>query len=395
MKRNPRRWVLPVALMAAVAWAAWRASRPEPLTVETGTVTSGPMSLFIEEQGETRAHDRFVITAPVAGQVSRIELREGDAVRTSQVVASIRPRPLDPRSALEASARVRTAESLHRQALERIAQVETTQQQQERDRDRTESLWRSGDVSQQAAEQSRSSVESLKRELAAARHAADAARHDVEVARSALIAVESAPAGQSKITEVRSPVAGRVLIVNEKSERAVDPGTPLLTIGGVKNLEIVVDVLSSDAVRIQPGAAVELVNWGGDCVIRAKVRNVEPLAFTKTSALGVEEKRVHVIADFVDAPGPLGDGYRVDARIILWAAANVLKVPASAVFRHGPGWAVFTIREGRFAALSPIQAGHRNAEDVEVRGGLAAGETVIVHPPRDLAAGSLVAPSRH
>jgi HlyD family secretion protein len=174
--------------------------------------------------------------------------------------------------------------------------------------------------------------------------------------------------------------------VLEKSERVVPAGTPILSVGDAAKLEIVVDVLSTDAVKVSPGMPVLLENWGGEQPLRACVRLVEPSGFTKVSALGIEEQRVNVIADFVDAPGRLGDGYRVEARIVIWQAENVLKVPSGALFRHGQDWNVFAIENGR-ARARQVEIGHRSAFDAEVLRGIEEGTEVIVHPSNEIANG--------
>ncbi len=202
---------------------------------------------------------------------------------------------------------------------------------------------------------------------------------EAEAARAARLALAEEHAGPEGSLRLRSPVDGRVLRIPERSERVVAPGTPLLTIGDPTRLEVVIDVLTTEAVKVQPGMPVLLEDWGGERTLAARVRLVEPLAFTKVSALGVEEQRVNVVADFVDDPGPLGDAYRVDARVVVWQG-DVLAVPASAVFRRADGMAAFVLERGR-ARRRAVTVGHRGAEDVEILAGLRAGEVVVRHPP--------------
>jgi HlyD family secretion protein len=222
----------------------------------------------------------------------------------------------------------------------------------------------------------------------------------VAVARAALLAGEDGAGEERRRVVLRAPVDGRVLRVLEQSDRVVGAGTPILEVGDAAQLEVVVEVLTIDAVRVRPGMPVALAGWGGEGTLPATVRTVEPAAFTKISALGVEEQRVRVIADLAGPPGPLGDGYRVEARIVTWSAPSVLKVPASAVFRRAAGagqapagdqgWAVFTVAAGR-ARLRPVAPGHRTAAEVEVLSGLAAGERVVLHPQNELRDGARVA----
>lgn len=205
------------------------------------------------------------------------------------------------------------------------------------------------------------------------------AASEVKVARSGLVGLEADTGKAGPLIQLRAPVAGRVLRVIEKSERVVPAGTPILTLNDSQQLEIVADVLSTDAVKIQPGMPVLLEGWGGDHPIRARVRLVEPGGFTKVSALGIEEKRVNVISDFVDPPGPLGDGYRVESRTIIWSGEKVLKIPQSALFRQGQGWNVFAIEDGR-AKRRDVEVGQRNDTEAQILRGLANGEEVILHP---------------
>lgn len=190
---------------------------------------------------------------------------------------------------------------------------------------------------------------------------------------------------------VRAPMNGRVLRVLEQSERVVTTGTPLLELSNTSQLELVVDVLSTDAVKVAPGASVLVENWGGDAPLRGRVRLVEPSAFTKVSALGIEEQRVNVIVDFTDSSGRVGDGFRVEARVVVWEG-EALKVPSSALFRHGEAWAVFVV-EGRRARLVEVEAGRRTSFEAEIRSGLNEGDVVVLHPSNEMVDGAAVEPA--
>lgn len=372
---------LGVAALVAVAFL------PSPLEVETARAVRGRLAVTVDEDGETRARDRFVVAAPVAGRLSRIGLRDGDALTPRDVVAVIHPAPLDARERADAVARVEAAEALEREARERMAHARADYEQAGRDLARSERLGKSGVISPQSAEQAKNAESTSANELEAARFRVEAAQSDVRAARSRLIALERAQGRDAVV--LHSPVRGSVLRVLEKSERVVAAGTPLVVVGDARDLEVVVDVLSTDAVKIQPRASVFLENWGGEKPIRARVRVVEPYAFTKLSALGIEEQRTNVVADFVDPPGPLGDGYRVEARIVIWSGENVLKIPASALFRDGASWAVFVAGAG-CAHERRVDAGHRNALEAEIRAGLSEGDEVVLHPPNQLAEGARV-----
>jgi HlyD family secretion protein len=349
---------------------------PEPLEVEAAKMQRGPMQVTVDDQGETRSHDRFVVAAPVAGRLMHIELHAGDRVAENQVLAQIAPLPLSAREYDEITARVASAEALQREAEQLVRRAEENFAHAQREHDRTQKLVKGGSISRQEAEQAANVAATAAIELEAARFRLKAAISEVKVARSGLSAVKSK--GQALVS-VRAPMAGWILRIPDASERVVAAGTPVLTLGDLTKLEIVAELLSSEAVKVKPGMPLLVEGWGGDQALRAKVRMVEPYAVTKVSALGIEEKRTNVIADFVDPPGPLGDGFRITARIIIWQADNVLKVPASGLFRCGDGWCVFTIEDGE-AKRRTVKIGRRNPLEAQVLSGLDEGQTVIRFP---------------
>jgi HlyD family secretion protein len=381
---NARRRNLALLLVAATTLAGlvWLL-RPSPVRVELGSADRGPLEVIVDEEGRTRVRQRYVVAAPVTGRLERIALEEGDAVAAGAVVARVSPAPLDPRGQAQAQARLEAALAAQRQAQALVGQSQAAFTQAERELRRARSLASSGTLSEQGLEQAELARTSRDRERDAALEAADAAAHEVEAARAALLAGAgadgAAPSGSAAVIDVLAPTEGRVLRVHEESARVIAVGTPLLEIGDPADLEIVVDVLSADAVRIRPGDEMRLEAWGGDEALRARVRRVEPSGFTKLSALGVEEQRVNVIADFVDPPGALGDGYRLEARIVVWRSDDVLRAPASALFRRGGEWQVFAAADGR-ARLRPVEIGHRGPDEVEIRAGLEAGERLVLHP---------------
>lgn len=389
MASSPHRRKLLYALAGALAVGAiaW-GFVPKPLVVEATAVVRGPLQVTADEDGETRAHDRYVISAPVAGRVSRIELHEGDAVQAGQTIAKLWPVPLSAREREEQLARIQAAEALAREAQERVRHAAAEHEQAKRERIRVERLVHDGFISPQGAEQAQMRESTAASELDAARYRVRSAQADAQAARAALMALDGAR-GEDTVIAVRSPVDGKVLRIPEKSDRVVGVGAPLLVVGDPARLEVTIDLLSTEAVKVRPGMPVLLEGWGGDHPLRPQVRVVEPLAFTKVSALGVEEQRVNVIADFVDPPGSLGDAFRVEARVVLWSGDDVLKVPVSALFRRGETWNVFVI-DGQRARLREVQIGHRGALEVEVVKGLAAGEQVVRHPSNDLADGRRV-----
>ena len=376
---------LGAAAIGAIVWGFV----PSRVPVEVTTVQRGPLEVTADEDAETRAHDRYAVSAPVTGRVSRIELHEGDAVSPGQVVAQLWPVPLSAREREEQLARIAAAEALVREAEERVRHAATDYEQAKRDRQRADRLVRDGLIAPQGAEQSQVMEATSANELEAARFRARSAQADAEAARAALLALDVARGGDRAVIPVRSPIAGKVLRIPDKSERVVAPGAPLLIVGDPHRLEVVIDLLSTDAVKVKPGMPVLLEGWGGERSLRARVRLVEPLAFTKISALGVEEQRVNVIADFVDPPGTLGDAFRVEARVVLWSAQTVLKVPVSALFRRGEAWSVFAVEGGR-ARRREVEIGHRGALEVEIVKGVNSGEQVIRHPSNDIDEGRRV-----
>jgi len=385
MKLPSRKTTYWLAAFAALALTALL-FRPEPLRVDIGQVVKGSMQVTVDEQGETRAHDRFVVTAPVAGKLTRIELHDGDPVQKNQVVARIAPLPLSIEERREQTARIDAAKSHQREAEEQVRHAQEDLEQAKRESKRVERLVKDGFMSGQAAEQARNAEITIANDLAAARFRVKSAAAEVTLAESGLIAVQG---GKGALFKVRSPVAGRILRIADPSERVVAAGTPLLTVGDLGKLEVVIELLSSEAVKVKPGMAVILDGWGGNQPLKAKVQRVEPYAFTKVSALGIEEKRTNVVADFIDAPQALGDGYRVNAHIVVWAADDVIKVPASALFRCGDTWCTFTVENGR-AKRRLVKVGHSNAQEAEVLEGLKPGETVIRHPANQIEEGARV-----
>ena len=389
LKRKLLYAALGAAAIGAIVWGFV----PDPVPVEVTAVQRGPLQVTSDEDAETRAHDRYAVSAPVAGRISRIELHEGDAVRPGQVVAQLWPIPLSAREREEQLARITAAEALVREAEERVRHAATDYEQAKRERQRVDRLVRDGLIAPQVAEQSQVMEATSANELEAARFRERSAQADAQAARAALLAVGGARGGAAAVIPMRSPVEGKVLRIPDKSERVVAPGAPLLIVGDPNHLEVVIDLLSTEAVKVKAGMPVLLEGWGGERPLRARVRVVEPLAFTKVSALGVEEQRVNVIADFVDPPGTLGDAFRVEARVVLWSGEDILKVPVSALFRRGESWNAFVVEGGR-ARRREVEIGHRGALEVEIAKGLNVGEQVIRHPSNDIDEGRRVRVAR-
>lgn len=389
-----RRTLVSAALGGALALAllAW-AFAPRPLEVETALAAEGPFETTIDEDARTRLAERYVVSAPLAGRLARITLREGDAVEAGAVLATLAPglAPLlDERSVREQHARVGAAEAGLQRAASRVGVAQVALERTRVDLARTEQLARQNFVAPTKIDADRLALQSAQRELESAEQDQHVARHDLEQARAALGAVRG---GGGAPFVVRAPVAGRVLKLHQTSEAMVALGTPLLDVGDTARLEIVAELLTTDALAAVPGSAVRIERWGGAGPLDGRVRRVEPAAFTKVSALGVEEQRVNVIVDLVSPHerwSALGDGYRVALRIVTRSEAKVLKVPVSAVFpRPEGGSAVFVLDHGH-ARLQPVAVGARNGVEAWVQQGLAAGATVVVYPPPTLADGAAV-----
>jgi HlyD family secretion protein len=382
MSRTVKRAFWMGAVLALVA-ALFLLLRPGPVLVETAIATVAPLRETVDEQGQTRVRDRYVVAAPVAGRVGRIALREGDVVKRGQVVATVSAAPLDAAARQQALARAALAEDAAHAAAATVEQARSALAQARRDLQRAEELRARNMISAEQLEQAQLLSATRQRELESADFRAQAAAHDVEAARAL------ARQGPTRPIPLRSPTAGRVLRIPERSERVVGPGEPLLEIGDPARLEIVADLLSSEAVRVRPGNPIVLEGWGGG-PLRGTLRLVEPSGFTKLSALGVEEQRVNVVGDFDQPPAGLGDRFRVELRIVTWEG-TALQLPASAVFRQATGWAVFTIESGR-ARLRQVEVGHRTPFAVEIVKGVAPGAVVIRDPSDRVTDGARVRP---
>ncbi|MBN1929167.1 MAG: efflux RND transporter periplasmic adaptor subunit [Chlorobiaceae bacterium] len=358
--------------------------RPAPFPVDAGTVSYGPLAVTLEEEGFTRVTDRFTISSPVNGKLVRIGLVEGDSLRAGMTVASILPPDQNTREYRESAALAGSAFASVAEAQARQRQISVQLAQARLKAERYDRLYQEGAVSKESFELAREAASVLEKEGRAAQEAVRAARLQAVAAEAR---VDSRLAG--KAVEVRSPVDGRVLRILEKNERFVPAGTPLVEVGNPGLLEVVIDVLSSDAVSVRPGNPVVIDDWGGKGTLRGVVKRIEPAAFTKTSALGIEEKRVNIIA-MLDRPEPrLGDNFRIQSSIVTWRADRVLRVPVSALFRSGEQWEVFVIDGGR-ASVRKVNIGRRGIDEAEVLGGLREGERVVTHPPNELQDGMRV-----
>ena len=380
-----RRIVAALVVLLLVAGIV-RVLRPSPLPVETALVVRRPMRVTVHADALTRVVARFVVTAPVSGSLDRLALREGMVVRAGDVVAIMSTAPAHPTERAAAVARLDAARALARQGTARLGQAAAALAQAERDGRRTGELVAGGALPERDVERAALEIASRRGDVVAAGAALRMARAELAQARAAMEAASQAGAR----TIVRAPASGVVLRVPEPSARVVAAGTSLLEIGDPTSLEVTADVLSSDATAIRSAQSVELRGWGG-APLHGVVRRIEPSARTRVSALGVEEQRLTVVIDLFDPPAVLGDGYRLDAGIIVWTGARVLSVPASALLREGEGWSAYAIERDR-AVRRAVSVGHLGDGLVEIVDGLAPGDTVIAFPPDALRGGARVAP---
>ncbi len=362
--------------------------RAEP--VDTAVVDRGRMAVTLDHEGRTRVHDRYVVSAPLPGRVLRVELRPGDPVKARDTVlatfAPAAPSLLDARSLAEARSRVRVAEAALGRARAERDQAGVASEFAQSESRRIRNLADQGVASIQQREAADAEALARARALDAANSAVEMALRDVETARASLVEPtgdgRQNPTAGARALSLRSPIDGVVLQRFQESEAVVPQGQPLVEVADLSTLEVMADFLSADAVRITPGMPVLIEQWGGGTPLKGRVTRVEPSAFLKISALGVEEQRVWVIVGFDDPPSAwqtLGDGYRVEARVIVWEQDDVVRLPASSLFRQGEGWAVFVVESGR-ARLRGVRIGQRNGTTAETLDGLKVGERVVVHP---------------
>lgn len=397
MHRKRRIGMIVLALLVLVAVVY--GFLPEAVTVDAAPVVRDTLRVTVTEEGVTRVKDRFVVSAPVAGYLRRIELQVGDKVEqgmTLAVLEPVRSDVLDPRSRAQAEARVAAAQASLKAAKEnaRAAIAEAAYARSEYQR--LSKLCEvecviSEDELERAAAQARRS-EAIRR---SAEFAVEVARFELEAARTALEHSAAQSNDQAAETvDVRSPINGRLLELLRESEGVVGAGQPLLEIGDPNALEVVVDLLSTDAVKVESGTRVLFERWGGESTLEGRVRVVEPTGFTKVSALGVEEQRVWVVVDLTSPASDwqrLGNGYRVDAEFILWEGSDILQIPSSALFRHAGDWAVFAVDNDR-AERRKVTIGRRNGLRAQILSGLTRGEQVILHPDESIEPGTRVEP---
>ncbi|MDF1849712.1 MAG: HlyD family efflux transporter periplasmic adaptor subunit [Verrucomicrobiales bacterium] len=399
--RHLRKRIRWIALVGGLLLLVWLGFRPKAVEVDLAEITRGLLEVTVDEDGETRIREPYLISAPLGGRLIRVELEPGDIISEGQVLAAIDPGEpglLDARSRAEAEARLKAAEAAHKRTLSQVEIARAEAEKAERYVERDRRLLEKGSISPPMFEDTRHALRVALGSLTAAQSSEDVARFEMDQAEAALVHSRSLGSDETlsgREFKIRSPIDGVVLRRFQESSTMLTAASGILEIGDPEDLEVRIDVLSEDAVKIQPGQPVRLVNWGGNGVLNAHIRRVEPSAFTKVSALGVDEQRVWVYADFakggdemetLDPEIPagralLGDGYRVEAQVVVWKKDDAIKAPSGSLFRNEAdgGWAVYRVVEGR-AVLTPVTRAQDNGIEAEITEGLDEGDQVILHP---------------
>lgn len=388
--RRALTWLGALLLLAVIGWGLW----PKPILVETGVVAHSPLTVRVAEEGKTRVRNRYVVAAPVAGKMRRVPLKPGDPVEAGKTLLTtiepVVPPLLDPRARVQAEAVVAMHEASRQQATVALESARTAMKLAEADRDRMRAVTQRGTLSASDRDRMEAEASIKAADVRAAEFALQVIDYELAQARAVLERPEGTLS--NNLVAVTSPVSGRVLKVMQESETVVTPGMAILEVGDPADIEIEAEILSRDAVTIHPGDSVEIEQWGGENPLHGRVRRVEPAAFTKISALGVEEQRVIVLSDLIDVPEaakPLGDRYRVEVRVAVWHSERVLTVPAGGLFREGNAWKTFLYQNGS-ARLTTLDAGHSDGHLTEVRSGLQPGDKVLLHPPDTVKDGTRV-----
>ena len=391
LKWNVLYWGLGALVVAMIVFSFI----PEPISQDFATAKVADIEVTVHSEGKTRVREDYIVSAPFSSRKLRLEIEPGDKVIAGEtVVAVMEPADstfLDPRARAEAEARVSAAKAALQLAVSMVEQRQAELEFAHRELVRAEGLTQGNTISQSRKDEYKLAVSRAETEHAAAKSAQNVAKFELEVAETALLPPSERAEGAGNV-EVRAPISGTVLRLYHESEGVVSAGQPLLSLGNRDEMEIVADMLSIDVVKISPGDRVIIDHWGGAYPLAGRVRLIEPSGFTKISALGIEEQRVNVLIDIVDAPerwSTLGDGYRVEAFCVYDEAKDVLSVPVSSLFRQDGAWAVFTVVDGR-AILSEVEIGIRDNSHAQVLRGVKAGDTVIAHPSNDVADGSRV-----
>lgn len=389
MKRGvTSRRMISLAIMVSIVGLLIYGFLPPAVDVDLATIVRGQLMVTVDEDGKTRVRERYVVASPLTGRLLRTSLHSGDIVQSGKTIVAIIEASdatlLDDRARAESEARLKAAEAHRQQATALIERARDADIVAKSELERAEALHAKAIQTEEAIDTVRLKYRLATHDLRVAEFNLTIAEFERDQAQAAFVRFSERPEDQQRLFrhEIPAPISGRVFRVFEENAVPVSPGTHLIELGDPTDLEVEIDVLSVDAVEIRPGAKVSLVHWGGKTPLEARVRVVEPSAFTKVSALGIEEQRVWVIADILtpaEERRTLGDNFRVEAKIITWEAADVLKVPSGALFRRGDDWAVYSVRQSR-AALQLVKVGHTNGNETEVLDGLNIDDRVILNP---------------
>ena len=395
-KAAPWRRYVPFVIGGALLLLLINALMPKPIAVEVGATTRGPLTVTVLEEGKTRIRHRYLITPPVAGYLNRVPVRAGDRIEAGKtILATIQPQPasfLDPRARAETEARVKGTEAARMQRETQVERARAALYLAQKEMARAKELKKSGAIATKEWDTAENQVNILSRELHTSEFGLQVAEFELTQARAALTQVQTPATENIDPLKIIAPVSGYVLTVYEESARMLPAGTQIMEVGDSTDLEAEIELLSSDAVGVQPGAEVSIEQWGGEKPLRGKVTVIEPGGYTKVSSLGVEEQRVKVRVEFVDPlpPGTMfGDRFRVEARIVTWHGDSVLQVPTGALFRRGGDWMTFLFEGGK-ARQTKVEIAHNNGITAEVRSGLSEGQRVILHAPDAVANGATV-----
>jgi HlyD family secretion protein len=383
-------WSLGIGLLVLAGYGL----KPKPIPVETAEVTRGPLTVHVVEEGKTRIRNRYIVAAPVAGNMRRVTMKAGDEVKAGETLLTVIEPGLAPlldaRTQAQTEARVQGAEAAQSRADESLQMARTAAQFAQANWDRVKKNIGEGSISVTDRENIELAAQMREREVRASEFALKVADYELAQAKAALLSLSTA--GSGTVVEIKAPVSGRILRVQQESAMMVTPGTPILEIGDPADLEIEAEILSRDAVNMKPGAEVLVDQWGGNVPLKARVRRVEPAAFTKVSALGVEEQRVIVLSDLDPLPSSakvLGDRYRVEVRVAVWHDDDVLLAPSGSLFREGAEWKSFVMKENKAMKVT-VQIDHTDGKMAEVLSGLEVGMPLLMHPPDSVVDGSKV-----
>jgi HlyD family secretion protein len=383
-------WTLGLGLLAFVASGL----RAKPIPVETARISRGPLTVHVVEEGKTRIRNRYIVAAPVSGNMRRITLKPGDVVKADETALTVIEPGISPlldaRAQAQAEARVQAAEAGRARAQESVEMARTAAQFATASWERVKKNISEGSISVTDKESIERDAQMRDREVRASEFALKIAEYELTQAKAALLQITSPADGKGSVMEVKAPVTGQVLKVQQESATLITAGTALVEIGDPADLEIEAEILSRDAVNMKPGANVQVEQWGGDKPLKARVRRIEPAAFTKVSALGVEEQRVIVLSDLDDLPPDartLGDRFRVEVRVAVWQSDDVLLVPGGALFREGAEWMTY-VQKGSQAVKTKVQIGRTDGKTCQVLGGLDEGAEVLMHPPDSVVDGA-------